>query len=364
MARHRVEEIAAALGVRWEGNGAIELARAAAPADATEDALAVAMEPAYSEALGQGAARAAILWDGADWRALGLEAAIFVTRPRYAMARLTDRFAPPPDLSAGIHPSAVIDPSARIGDDVAIAPFVVVGEGAVIGDGARIMAHASIAAGAEIGAGALLHPGVRIGPRVRIGARFIAQPNAVIGADGFSFVTPEPGAIEQVRATLGAEVTQRQSSYARIHSLGRVVIGDDVEIGAGSCIDQATLAETVIGDGTKIDNLVQIGHNVQIGRDCLICGQSGIAGSTRLGDRVVLGGQAGVSDHVEIGDDVIAGGGTRLRTSQPAGRVMLGDPAMPMQQSIEAYKALRRLPRFMRQMAEFKKTVSKTGDTD
>ena len=224
-------------------------------------------------------------------------------------------------------------------------------------------AQASIGAGAVIGADALILEGVRIGHDVRIGDRFIAQPNAVIGGDGFSFVTPEPGAVEAVRRSLGDTGGATQSAYARIHSLGAVAIGDDVEVGANACIDRGTVADTVIGRGTKIDNLVQVGHNVRVGEDCLLCGQTGIAGSTRLGNRVVLGGQVGVTDHLTIGDDVIAGAGTLLRTNQAKGRVMLGNPAMPMAASVESYKALRRLPRLLARLGTERGTGA-TGDNN
>ncbi|ATI42276.1 UDP-3-O-(3-hydroxymyristoyl)glucosamine N-acyltransferase [Pacificitalea manganoxidans] len=344
---HSIAEIAAALGARHAGDGTLRITGAAEPAQAGRGHLALAMDPRYADGLAQGQARAAVLWDGADWQALGLDAAIFVARPRYAMAGLTAHLAAPRAIPPGIHPSAAIDASALIGPGAAIGPFVSIGPGARIGANARIAAQASIGAGAVIGADALILEGVRIGHDVRIGDRFIAQPNAVIGGDGFSFVTPEPGAVEAVRRSLGDTGGATQSAYARIHSLGAVAIGDDVEVGANACIDRGTVADTVIGRGTKIDNLVQVGHNVRVGEDCLLCGQTGIAGSTRLGNRVVLGGQVGVTDHLTIGDDVIAGAGTLLRTNQAKGRVMLGNPAMPMAASVESYKALRRLPRLL-----------------
>jgi len=222
----------------------------------------------------------------------------------------------------------------------------------------------TVGEGARIGAGALLHAGVRIGARVVIGARFIAQPNAVVGGDGFSFVTPEPSRVEEVRATLadrgGGGVAQH---WARIHSLGAVRIGDDVELGALSAIDRGTIRDTAVGDGTKIDNLVQIGHNCVIGRDCMVCGNVGISGSVTIGDRVVLGGKVGVGDHVFIGDDVVAGGGTRIRTNVPKGRVILGDPAVKIETQLAINKALRRLPRLMASLARGNKDVSKDDDS-
>ncbi|WP_440870622.1 UDP-3-O-(3-hydroxymyristoyl)glucosamine N-acyltransferase [Vannielia litorea] len=360
----KIEDIAIALGARFEGDGAFEVTRAAEPARAGADALALAMDPKFASGLSEGAAKAAMVWEGADWQAMNLTAVIFAPRPRYAMAGLTAMLDAGPRIAPGIHPSAVIDATAILGEGAAIGPLAVIGAGAVIGPGARIAAHASIAEGAQIGADCLLREGVRIGHSVTIGDRFIAQPGAVVGGDGFSFVTPEAGAVEAVRSTLGERGDARQQAYARIHSLGGVTIGDDVELGANACIDQGTIHPTEIGSGTKIDNLVQVGHNVRTGRDCLLCGQVGIAGSTRLGDRVVLGGQAGVTDHLDIGDDVIAGAGTLLRTNQPAGRVMLGNPAMEMKASIEAYKGLRRLPKLHRDVTELRKNLSKPGPKD
>ena len=150
-------------------------------------------------------------------------------------------------------------------------------------------------------------------------------------------------------------------NWARIHSLGSVQIGDDVELGANCCIDRGTVRDTKIGNGVKIDNLAQIGHNVTIGNDCLICAQVGIAGSTRIGNNVVLGGQTGVSDNLFIGDRVITGGATKVLSNIPEGRVMLGYPAVKMETHLEIYKSLRRLPRMLRDVAALQKAIFK-GD--
>ena len=205
---------------------------------------------------------------------------------------------PAPRSRRGIHPSAIIDDSAVIGAGAAIGPFTVIGRDVVIGANARIASHVSIAGGAQIGSDALILEQVHIGARVVIGARFICQPGARIGADGFSFVTPERSMVEEARASLGKNVEIHEQSWVRIHSLGTVEIGDDVEVGANSCIDRGTVRATKIGAGSKLDNLVHVAHNVQVGRDCLLCAQVGIAGSTSIGDRVVLAGQVGVSDNI------------------------------------------------------------------
>ena len=173
--------------------------------------------------------------------------------------------------------------------------------------------------------------------------------------DGFSFVTPEKSGVEEIRETLGSRAGIRDQSWTRIHSLGAVTIGDDVEIGANVCVDRGTIRDTVIGSGTKLDNLVHIGHNVQVGRDCLLCGQVGVAGSARIGDRVVLAGQVGVNDNIFVGDDVIAGGATKIFTNAPAGRVLLGYPAVRMETHVEMQKALRRLPRLAARVTALEK---------
>jgi UDP-3-O-[3-hydroxymyristoyl] glucosamine N-acyltransferase len=215
-----------------------------------------------------------------------------------------------------------------------------------------------------IGDDALILQGVRIGARVKIGHRFICQPGAVIGSDGFSFVTPEKSGVEEIRATLGQREEIRAQSWTRIHSLGAVSIGDDVEVGANCAIDRGTIRDTAIGSGTKLDNLVHIGHNVQVGRDTLLCGQVGIAGSSRIGDRVVLAGQCGVNDNIFVGDDVIAGGATKIFTNAPAGRVLLGYPAVKMESHVEIQKALRRLPRLAARVAEIEKIVGASSSGD
>jgi UDP-3-O-[3-hydroxymyristoyl] glucosamine N-acyltransferase len=353
---HRIRDIAEALGAEAEGELDLVVERASEPAAAGPDALALAMDPRYGDGIAQGQARAAMLWPGADWRAMGLRAVIFAPRGRLAMAGLTRLMDQGPAIALGVHPLAVVDATARLGENAAIGPFVVIGAGVVIGPGARIASHVSVAEGARIGAEALILQGARIGARVTIGDRFICQPGAVIGADGFSFVTPEKSGVEEIRETLGSRAGIRDQSWTRIHSLGAVTLGNDVEIGANVCIDRGTIRDTVIGAGTKLDNLVHIGHNVQIGRDCLLCGQVGIAGSARIGDRVVMGGQCGVNDNIFVGDDVICGGATKIFTNAPAGRVLLGYPAVKMETHVEIQKALRRLPRLAARVAALEKS--------
>ncbi|MDO5641080.1 MAG: UDP-3-O-(3-hydroxymyristoyl)glucosamine N-acyltransferase [Paracoccus sp. (in: a-proteobacteria)] len=351
-----IKDLAQALDARAWGDLSREITGAAEPAQAGPGQIALAMAPKYAERLMPGAA--AILAEGMDPEAYGLAAAIFAPRPRLVMAGLTRSFDPGPDIAPGIHESAVIDASARIGEGAAIGPFTVIGAGVEIGPGARIASHVSVARGSRIGRDALILAGARIQHGVSIGDRVVIQPGAVIGSDGFSFVTPEESGVEEIRRNLGKREDFTPQKWVRIHSLGGVEIGDDVEIGAGATIDRGTIRATRIGHGTKLDNLVHIGHNVVLGDDCLICGQVGIAGSSVIGNRVVLAGQCGVSDNITIGDDVIAGGATKIFSRVPAGRVVLGNPAVEMTTRMEMDRATRRLPRLGATVARLQKTVT------
>ncbi len=365
MTGHSILDIARAIGAEAVGDTTLRITGAAEPSSATASELAIAMDPRFAEGLSKGKAAVAMLASGADWSSYGLKGAILVDRPRLALAGLTRMLDAGHNLPAGTHPSAIVDPTAKLGRDVALGPYVVIGPRVVIGDGGRIDSHASIAGGVVIGTEAMILAGARIGRNVRIGDRFIAHPGVVIGADGFSFVTAERSAVEAVRETLGdAGATGAGQSWLKIHSLGGVEIGDDVEIGANSSVDAGTIRATRIGDGTKIDALVQVGHNVQVGRNCLLCAHVAVGGSARLGDNVVLGGQVGVADNIALGDGVVAGGATKILSNVPAGRAVLGYPAMKMETHVEVYKALRRLPRLARLVENLQKSVSKTSQND
>lgn len=359
-----IAQIAEALGATAVGDVSLRIISVAEPAQANLDQLALAMKPEFAKTLPVGKALAAMMWADADWQGFGLKAAILTPRPRFAMAGLSAMMDSTSSEPAGAHPSAVVDKSAVLGENVSIGALSVIEAGASIGAGSRIGAQVFVGRDAQIGENALLREGVKIGARVRIGARFIAQPCAVVGGDGFSFVTPEEGAVERVRDSLGNQGDLSAQSWARIHSLGSVKIGDDVELGANACVDRGNVRDTVIGNGCKFDNLAQIGHNVTIGNDCMICAQVGVAGSTRIGNNVVLGGQTGVSDNVFVGDNVITGGATKVLSNVPAGRVMLGYPAIKMDKQIEIHKLLRRLPRLFADVAGLQKGVSKTSGSD
>jgi UDP-3-O-[3-hydroxymyristoyl] glucosamine N-acyltransferase len=228
----------------------------------------------------------------------------------------------------------------------------------VIGAGCRLICNVSVGADVKIGDQSLIHAGVFIGDRCEIGNHVIIQPNATIGGDGFSFVTPEPGSVESVRPKKKTEVTSFNHEIVRVNSIGNVVIEDHVEIGACTCIDRGTLGETRIGRGSKLDNLIQIAHNVTIGQNCLIAGQVGLAGTSKLGDRVVMGGQSGVPDHMVVGDDAVIWSQAGVAANVPAKQAVGSSPAMPLRDFLEREIHIKRLPTMLRQLKELQKAVA------
>jgi UDP-3-O-[3-hydroxymyristoyl] glucosamine N-acyltransferase len=336
-------DIAVALGASLIGDAAKDIARIVHPADAEHDSdLAVAISSDMAAALASSQADAAVV------SASGLPASgrftslIVIEQGRTALAVLTALFDGGPGRGTGVHPTAVLASDAELGEGVSVGPFVVIGSGSKIGAGTTILSHASLGENVVVGINGLIHSGVRIGDHVAIGDRVIVHPNAVIGADGFSFA-PELGPRMPYPADLKLE---------RVHSLGRVIVGDDVEIGANTTIDRATLRSTRIGSGTKIDNQVQIGHNVTIGMNCLICGKVGISGSAVIGDRVRIGGGAGIADHVRIGNEAIVGAASGVGSDVPAGRYVFGYPAVAIDRALEQYRFLGRQKILHRRISE------------
>jgi UDP-3-O-[3-hydroxymyristoyl] glucosamine N-acyltransferase len=354
----KIADLAAALGGTLHGDGTLEVVRPVHPADAADGRdVAVAMGASLLPLLAATRARTALVPAGAPIPDGALAAWIEVGRPRYAMHKLNALFEPPPFAPPGIHPTAVVEAGAEIGEGCAIGPFVHVGPGARIGAGTIVMSHVSVGEKATVGRGCLIHAGVRIAHRCTIGDRVIIHQNASIGADGFSFVTPERGSVEAAKATGRVEEGTRNVVIERIASLGGVTIGDDVEIGALTAIDRGTLRDTRIGPGTKIDDLVMIGHNVVVGSNCMLCGQAGIAGSTVIGDRVVLGGRAAVADNLRIGDDVVAAGGAAIGSDVEARQVVIGMPAIPKSEFFSQLRNLKRLKALFSDVAEIRRRL-------
>ncbi|GAB5471622.1 MAG: UDP-3-O-(3-hydroxymyristoyl)glucosamine N-acyltransferase [Rhodospirillales bacterium] len=296
---------------------------------------------------------AAVLVEVDQPRPEGPRAYLVSPRGRVAFAKLLQLFETPRQAPPGIHPSAVVDATADIADGVVIGPQSLVGPGVTIGAGSRLLGQVSVGRGAQIGADCLLYPGARIGEEVVLGRGVIVQYNAVIGAEGFSYVTPNPNNIELVQV-MDAHVRTENEAVIRMPSAGTVVLEDEVEIGANTTIDRATLGATRIGARTKIDNQVQVGHNCVVGVDCLISGQVGLSGSVKVGDRAVIAGKAGIADHRKIGENAMIGAASGLGADVPAGEVWLGYPAMRKDKKIDELLSLQRLPRIVRDVVNIK----------
>ena len=323
----KLQDIAQALSASVIGDATLAVERIVHPADAVGPGdLAVAISDETFAALNGCKAEAVVIAAKSPPPVDRFRAIIVANQQRATLAILTRLFDAGPVRAPGIHPTAVIADDAVLEPDVSIGPFVVVGPGSRVGANTVLMAHTVVGANVTIGRDGLFHVGVRITDRVQIGDRVLVQANAVIGSDGFGFIPVGP-------AAAGAD--PGSSHPLRLHSLGTVVVEDDVEIGAGTTIDRATMTATRIGRGTKIDNLVQIGHNVTIGEDCLICGMSGISGSVKIGDRVLIGGGAGIADHVTIGSDASVAAGSGVGSNVPPGTRVSGYPAMRHERTAE-----------------------------
>jgi len=352
----KLSEIATALSARLVGDGSIEVERPVHPSDAASPRdLALAMEPETLALLPGCPARAALVREEKGLANGALAGYIVVGRSRYAMAQLLDLFPRPPHSEPGLHPTALVDPSARLAADVRVGPYCCIGPRVTIAAGTVLLAHVTVAADAEIGPKCLLYPGVRVGERVIVGARVILHHNASLGADGFSFVTPEEGNVESAKA-LG-EIRASTQDLVRTNSIGTVVLADDVEVGACACIDRGTVSATRIGRNTKIDDLVMIGHNCVIGENCMLCGQVGIAGSTVVGDRVVLGGKVGVADHLKIGSDSVIGGGTMIGINVRPKSLLMGWPPQSPRDTFTTLLTIRRAKRIMSDVEELKRRL-------
>jgi UDP-3-O-[3-hydroxymyristoyl] glucosamine N-acyltransferase len=285
--RARLGEIARLVGGELVGDPSLEVTRIAPPATAGPDAIGFVAQARYAAQVAGSRAGCLIVAPALRAAAVARGAAILCADPYVAYAKLSQWWATcsRPPAVAGLHPSAVVEPGAQVAAGASVGPLAHVGAGAQIAAGAVIGALAHVGAGASVGEGTLLHPRAVLAAGCRIGARGILHSGAVVGADGFGFA-PDAG------------------RWEKIEQLGAVCIGDDVEIGANSCVDRGALDDTVLEDGVKIDNLVQIAHNVHVGAHTIFAGCVGVAGSTRIGRRCMIGGAASIAGHIEIADDV------------------------------------------------------------
>ncbi len=322
--------VAAAVGGRLEGDGTVEVTHVAALDAADAASLSFFNGRKYAAEADTTKAGALLVTPELASRVMHVPARIVVAAPQEAMLLVLPMLHPATLPSAGVHPSATVG-EAQLAPDVAVGPRAVIADGVSIGARSQIGAGVSIGSGTTIGADCLIHPNVSIYANSVIGDRVIVHSGAVIGGDGFGYVFAG-------------------GAHQKIPHVGRAVLESDVEIGANTTIDRGSVGDTVIGAGTKIDNLVQVGHNVRMGRLCLVMSQVGISGSTRIGDGVIIAGQAGLSGHITIGAGARIAGQAGVFGDVPAGETWSGYPARPHRESLRTQAAAAKLPALLKQL--------------
>lgn len=345
MAEIALGALAGELGAELvNGDPAATVSKLAALSEAGAGSLSFLSNPAYRDQLAGTKATAVVV--GKDVTAEGV-ALLRVENPDLAFARASLLIAPPPARpKPGIHPSAVVAEGATIGKDVHIGACAVIEDGAEIGDGTVVMPQVYIGAGTKVGAGCLFYPGVKVYHQVTIGRGCIFHAGCVVGSDGFGYAWTGKG-------------------YFKIPQVGTVVVEDDVELGANVCVDRARFGETRIGMGTKLDNLVQIAHNVKLGPCCAFAAQVGIAGSASVGMGVQMGGQSAVVGHVKVGDGLTIVGQSAVSKSIPGREagvekdklIWIDSPAQPMRDHLEASRNIKNLGRLRKLVKELEKRV-------
>jgi UDP-3-O-[3-hydroxymyristoyl] glucosamine N-acyltransferase len=323
-----VRELARRLDAAAEGNPELEITAVQSLEDAgPHDVSFVEGRRGEKQAA---PSRAGCLLVRPDFAAGAGQTVIRVPAPRNAFAKVVALFHPPRPVEPGVDPAARVAPTALLGEGVSVGPGAVIEEGAAIGARTVIGPRAVIGAGVEVGEDSLLHAGVTIYPGVRVGRRAVLHSGCVLGADGFGFIFED-------------------GRYQKFPQVGTVEIGDDVEIGANTCVDRGALGATRLGDGTKLDNLVHIGHNCRLGRHVVIAAQTGLSGGVEVGDYALIGGQVGIGDKARIESRAVLGSGCGVLTSKivRAGAPVWGTPARPLKQYLERLALFDRLPRIL-----------------
>ncbi|HZX36618.1 MAG TPA: UDP-3-O-(3-hydroxymyristoyl)glucosamine N-acyltransferase [Thermodesulfobacteriota bacterium] len=334
-----LSEIANAIGGEVRGDASVEIGGIAGLEEAKRGDIAFLSNPKYEKFLDTTRASAVIV----SLKTKTAEGKNFVAvkDPYLAFAKALTLLKPVIRFQQGISAKADIHASVKLGKDVSVGAFVVLEEGAEVGDGCVIYPGVYIGRGSIVGDGSVIYSNVSVREGVRLGKRVIIHCNSVIGSDGFGYV-------------------KEGVSYTKIPQTGGVIIGDDVEIGASVTIDRATLGQTVIGRGTKIDNLAQLAHNVKIGEDTVIVAQAGISGSTKVGSRVTLAGQTGVAGHIEITDDVMIGAKSGVTNDIKEKGVYTGYPVVPHMEWLRAQAAFGKLPELLKRVRELEKKLEET----
>lgn len=331
-----VAEISRHLGCSFQGDGGVLIRGVASLPQAKEGDLVFCSSKKFQRLLENTRASAAIIPPDEEF---GRIPVIKAPNPQFAFVQATEMFFSSYRPAPGIHPKAQVSPSAEIGKDVAVGAFTVIEDGVKIGDNTVIFPLVSVYPHVKIGRDCVIHSHVSLREDTCIGHRVILHNGVVIGSDGFGYLQAE------------------DSSHIKIPQKGTVIIEDDVEIGANSAVDRATLGETIIKKGTKIDNLVQVAHNVEIGENSILAGQAGIAGSSKLGKNVILSGQAGVSDHVELGDNVIVAAKGGITKKVPADTTVAGAPQLEIQEWRKVWASIPQLYELIKEVRKLRKEI-------
>ncbi len=333
----KLSEIAERLGADLHGNGDLEIVGVAGIEDAQPDQLTFVSNPKYASLARTTYAGAILIEPGAA--PVEHTATLRVSNCYRAFAEAIKLFYKAPHYAPGIHATAVIDPSAALGENAHVGAYVVIGANVQIGRDAVLLPHAVIYQGARIGDRFLAHAHAVVREFCRLGDDVILQNGAIVGGDGFGYAHEPDG------------------RWTKITQSGVTLLGDRVEVQANACVDRASIGETRIGDGSKIDNLVQIGHGSTVGENTLLCAQVGLAGSTEVGNRVILAGQVGVAGHCKVGDGAIATAQSGIPSDVPPGATVSGYPAMENRQWLRAVAGFARLPEMVRDLRALRKAA-------
>ena len=337
----KLSELASQTGATDEGPD-VEIIGAAGLNEAVKGHVTFLANPRYTPRVNSTEASAIFLAE--DVKTEKQISILRVKDPYLAYTRALRIFYPEKSVAPFIHPTAVIDESARVAENVSIGAAVAIGPNVEIAEGVCIYPNVTVYEDVKIGRDSVIHSGVAIRERTVIGERVIIHNNSVIGCDGFGYAKDE------------------EKHWLKIPQAGRVVLEDDVEIGAGTTIDRASVGESRIGRGSKIDNLVQIGHSCTVGEDSLLCAQVGLAGSSHIGSRVILAGQAGVAGHLTIGDDVVLTAKSATSHDIPPGKIISGIPAFDNRDWLRSTAAFRRLGEMQRTVRELERKVKELED--